>query len=345
MTLARSRRFLSLSLLVLCGIAARPVSAQTSNDEGLKKPGSWAEFTAYLIDGGDLGWWETSGVTTDVWKTIPAGITYHYRARTSLDEAGRQVVRSFTYVDDQGKLLSAGSETISWDDKSGVPAKSLSGLDAGRPWSASGKLVGFDDSKTVFSSEESGGGETYELLTTIERLGENHRRRIVARADGKETPFVQEFTRVNHFVEALSGWDPTGNWVTDMGGMAFVNEAKWSADKRCVVTIEGIRMPDGSMNVTGNGLMWFDIHARVIRQKYVTSTGMMLEGEVSSASKNRLTMRYVGIDAEGVSLDARVTTELKDDQLISTFSDMIYDGRASTPAWAREPMVAKREQK
>ena len=133
--------------------------------------------------------------------------------------------------------------------------------------------------------------------------------------------------------------------MTDMGGMAFVNEAKWSADKRCVVTIEGIRMPDGSVNVTGNGLMWFDIHARVIRQKYVTSTGMMLEGEVSSASKNLLKMRYVGIDAEGVSLDARITTELKGDQLISTFSDMIYDGRASTPAWAREPMVATREQK
>ena len=226
-----------------------------------------------------------------------------------------------------------------------MPAKSLSGLDAGRPWSASGKLVGFDDSKTVFSSEESGGGETYELLTTIERLGENRRRRTVARADGKETPFIQQFTRVNHFVEALSGWDPTGNWVTDMGGMAFVNEAKWSADKRCVVTIEGIRMPDGSMNVTGNGLMWFDIHARVIRQKYVTSTGMMLEGEVSSASKNLLKMRYVGIDAEGVALDARITTELKGDQLISTFSDMIYDGRASTPAWAKQPMVATREQK
>lgn len=345
MTIARTHRLVSLALFTLACVVLGPNPASAQNDGDLKKPGSWAEFTAYLIDGGDLGWWETSGVTTDVWKTIPAGIPYHYRARTSLDEAGRQVVRTFTYVDDQGKLLSAGSETIAWDDKSGVPAKSLSGLDAGRPWSASGKLVGFDDSKTVFSSEESGGGETYELLTTIERLGENRRRRTVARADGKETPFIQQFTRVNHFVEALSGWDPTGNWVTDMGGMAFVNEARWSADKRCVVTIEGIRMSDGSVNVTGNGLMWFDIHARVIRQKYITSTGMMLEGEVSSASKNLLKMRYVGIDAEGVALDARITTERKGDQLISTFSDMIYDGRASTPAWAREPMVATREQK
>ena len=53
----------------------------------------------------------------------------------------------------------------------------------------------------------------------------------------------------------------------------------------------------------------------------------------------------MGIDAEGVALDARITTELKGDQLISTFSDMIYDGRASTPAWAKQPMVATREQK
>ena len=45
--------------------------------------------------------------------------------------------------------------------------KALSGLDEGRPWSASGRMVGLDDSKTVFSSEETGGGKTYELLTTV----------------------------------------------------------------------------------------------------------------------------------------------------------------------------------
>ena len=127
---------------------------------------------------GNLGW--TEGYSYDekgrleTWvKSNPRTGVETVSERHIYDEAGRQVVRTFTDVDDQGKLLSAGSETIAWDDKSGVPAKSLSGLDAGRPWSASGKLVGFDDSKTVFSSEESGGGETYELLTTIERLGEN----------------------------------------------------------------------------------------------------------------------------------------------------------------------------
>ena len=99
MTIARTHRLVSLALFTLACVVLGPNPASAQNDGDLKKPGSWAEFTAYLIDGGDLGWWETSGVTTDVWKTIPAGIPYHYRARTSLDEAGRQVVRTFTYVD------------------------------------------------------------------------------------------------------------------------------------------------------------------------------------------------------------------------------------------------------
>lgn len=341
MVLARPRSLVASALLVVLGaLVSRPAVG-----DDLRKPASWEEFAAYVVDGGDLGMWESSGVTTDVWKTLPAGIRYRYRGQVSLDESGRQVVRTFTYVDEQGKLLSSGSETIVWDAKSGIPVKALSGLDEGRPWSASGRMVGFDDSKNVFSSEETGGGKTYELLTTVERTGENTRRRTVARADGEETPFVQEFTRVNQFVEALAGWDPTGTWTTDMGGVVFVNESRWGADRRCVTTTEGVRLPDGSMNVTGNGIMWFDPVAGAIRQRYVSSTGMMLDGEVSAISKARLEMRYTGVDAAGIRLAAIVTTTRKDDALTSTFSDMTYDGRARMPAWAREPMVATLDRK
>ena len=96
MNLFRTAHLVTLMLIVLEGSSTPMAAAQISNDEDLRKPASWAEFTEYLIDGGDLGWWETSGVTTNVWKTLPAGIKYRYRARTSLEESGRQVVRAFT---------------------------------------------------------------------------------------------------------------------------------------------------------------------------------------------------------------------------------------------------------
>ncbi|MCP4836906.1 MAG: hypothetical protein GY895_19310 [Phycisphaera sp.] len=342
MTPFRHRSRLLPVMFALIVVASAPSNVA---GEDLRKPASWEEFTAYLADGGDFGMWESSGVTTDVWKTLPPGIRYRYRAQVGLDESGRQVVRTFTYVDDQGKLLSSGSEIIVWDAKSGMPKKAMSGLDEGRPWSAFGRMVGFDDSRTVFSSEETGDGKTYELLTTFERTGENTRRRTVARADGKEIPFVQEFTRVNPLVEALGGWDPTGTWNTDMGGVVFVNEARWSADRRCVVTTEGVRLPDGSLNVTGNGLMWFDLDARVIRQKYVTGMGMVLDGEVLKASKDRLVMRFTGIDPAGVALHAIITSTVEGDRMTSSFSDMTYDGHARTPVWARQPMVATRSRK
>ncbi|MCP4834569.1 MAG: hypothetical protein GY895_07345, partial [Phycisphaera sp.] len=51
-------------------------------------------------------------------------------------------------------------------------------------------------------------------------------------------------------------------------------------------------------------------------------------------SKTQLAMRYAGVDAAGIRLAAIVTTTRKDDALTSTFSDMTYDGKARTPAWA-----------
>ena len=345
MTIARTHRLVSLALFMLACVVFVPNPASAQNDGDLTKPGSWDEFVTHLVDGGDLGWWEASGVTTNVWKTLPAGIRYRYRGQTRLDVSGRMVVRAFTYVDGQGNLLSSGSETIVWDAKSKNVIWSVSGFDADQPWSDSGRLVGYDDSKMVVSSMEEAAGESYELRTTIERTGENTRRRTVARADGTETPFVQEFTRVNHFAEALAGWDPTGTWTTDMDGVTFVNDSRWSADRRCVTTTEGIRLADGSLNVTGNGIMWFDPVAGVIRQRYVSSSCMMLEGEVSAISKDRVAMHYIGVDGAGIRLDAIVTRTRKGDALTSTFSDMRYDGQARMPAWAREPMVANLERK
>lgn len=308
----------------------------------LTKPSSWKEFTSYMVDGGDLGWWETRGTTTDVWKTLPAGIDYHYRAHVHLDETGRQVIRTFTYVDDEGNLISSGSETIVWDEKSKNAIWSISGFDGDLPWADSGRLVGFDPTRMVVASVEEAEGEKYELRTTIERTSDNARRRTIARSDGKGTPLVQEFTRVNHLVDALGGWDPVGTWVTDFGGMKIASKARWSAGKRCVVAEEGPMEPDGSIRPTGTSLMWFDLETRTIRQSYVGSTGMALQGEVVSISKDRMVVRYTGTDAEGVALHAIVTSTRDGDVMSTQFSDMRYDGKASTPAWAVNPMTSTR---
>ena len=177
-----SQRLVSLLFLIVLGVMSRTALAQNPAGDGLTAPGSWADFASYLADGGDLGWWEASGVTTNVWKTLPAGINYRDRGRTSLDDSGPLVVRTFTYVDDQGNLLSSGSETVVWDAKSKTVIWSVSDFDGDQPWSDSGRLVGYDDSKMVISSREEAAGDSYELRTTIERTGENTRRRTVSRA-------------------------------------------------------------------------------------------------------------------------------------------------------------------
>ena len=66
---------------------------------------------------------------------------------------------------------------------------------------------------------------------------------------------------------------------------------------------------------------------------------------IEMPSKTQLAMRYAGVDAAGIRLAAIVTTTRKDDALTSTFSDMTYDGKARTPAWARQPMVATLDRK
>ena len=176
--------------------------------------------------------------------------------------------------------------------------------------------------------------------------------RVCFFAGPKGTPFVQEFTRVNHLLEALSGWDPTGTWHMEMDGEIRVRRVKWSADHRCLLITEGIQNlsavqdadRDGEpfIDVTGNGIMWYDLPTRTIREKYVASNGLVVDGEVIDVSSDRSRMRFVGTDAEGVAIEAIITHDRKAEVMTTTFSDLVYDGRASMPAWAREPMVMKR---
>ncbi len=343
MSIASVRPLLRIVFLVFMLVGTKNVHGQTPDAE-LTTPKTWVEFTAHLVDGGDLGWWEARGTTTDVWKTMPAGVDYHYRANIRLGASGRQVIRTFTYVDDDGTVISSGAETIVWDEKSGRVLWSISGLDGDRPWSDSGHLVGYDANRMVVASVEEAEGVRYELRTTMERTGDNRRRRTIARSDGQGTPLVQEYTRVNHLVDALAGWNPIGTWVMDFGGLKIASKATWSADRRCVVVNEGPMNADGSIRSTGTSLMWFDLQSRTIRQAYVGSTGMTLQGEVRSISKDRMVIRYTGTDAEGVALDAIVTMTRDGDVMSTRFSDMRYDGTASTPAWAMAPMTSTREQ-
>jgi len=339
----------TVTLLTGVGCAATPATPARAFDPAppaeaeLTAPTSWSEFTSWMVDNGDLGWWETSGTTTDVWKTLPAGIDYRYRGHSRLEEGGRQIVHSFTYTNTAGEVISTGARTMVWDDVSKSVIWSQAGFDLGKPWSDSGRLIGYDATGYVMTASETGGGKTFELRYRAEKLGVNAWRRTVSRTDGTQTPFVQDFTRVNFLIEALDGWDPAGTWVTDFGGMAMVNQSTWSADRRCVVTHEGPRLPDGSMEITGTSLMWFDHDRHAIRQKYVSSNGMVLDGEVVEISKNRMKVRYTGTDAEGVSLDAFVTSVVDGDTMTSQFSDMRYDGKDAMPAWAAAPMVAERE--
>ena len=325
--------------------SADPAPIALSTPADLQSPAAWTEFTSQLADNGDLGWWEASGTTTDVWKTLPGGIDFTYRSRMSIDLDGRSVVRSFTMTDTAtGEVVSAGSETIVWDDASKKVVRSQSGFDLGKPWSDSGALVGFDASGMVWEYTERGADGAFKIRETFERTGENARRRTTARADGTGTPFVQSFTRVNFLADALSGWDPTADWITDFGGMKLANRSQWTADGRCVLTNEGPLLPDGTHQVTGVSMMWYDLDTATIRQKYVSSMGMVLDGEVIEISSDRMKVRYTGTDAEGVALHAFVTSVVDGDTMTSQFSDMRYDGKHAMPAWAQAPMTATREQ-
>ena len=118
--------------------------------------------------------------------------------------------------------------------------------------------------------------------------------------------------------------------------------------QKCFQNLSAVQYEDRDdesfIDVTGNGIMWFDLVTRTIREKYVASNGLVVDGEVIDVSKNRSRMRFAGTDAEGVAVEATITYDRKADVLTTTFSDMTYDGRASMPTWAREPMVMMRQE-
>ncbi len=66
------RRLLTLVLSFITAMVSSNVVAQSSDDDGLKKPGSWTEFTSYLADGGDLGWFTADQFGPDFGQRLTA---------------------------------------------------------------------------------------------------------------------------------------------------------------------------------------------------------------------------------------------------------------------------------
>ena len=104
--------------------------------------------------------------------------------------------------------------------------------------------------------------------------------------------------------------------------------------------------PQGPVVSRDLGMMYWDHGEGRIHTQYFDQLGTQIDGFVQSlkTSNGRTTMITVneGSASSGEPISAIITRYFDGDTMTVEFSDVMAGGRASTPDWARKPLVSKR---
>ena len=105
--------------------------AETNVVEKASTPDSMNEFINWHLDRGACGTWSDVGVTEDMWVGIPAGLKVTNTQHTRYDVATQQLFNSHHMATEDGKVISTGSNVMTWDADRKAVISAGSGFDMG----------------------------------------------------------------------------------------------------------------------------------------------------------------------------------------------------------------------
>ena len=294
-----------------------------------------------------LGDWTTTGTTKSMWEGLPSGLKYTEVHSSNLSDDATDIISSHQMVSETGKILSTGSGGLYWDSANGVVMGYYSGFDMGKPFSGVSKVVGLSpvSMKTLYTETSQGKTTTYEITRTM--TGANSYENSVQVSGSTDAPWVTTYTRENLLKKQLGELDLMGTWETKIpGGMTNRITHRWGLEERMIIIEGEVLGPEGKLVGRDFGLIYWDPAAGRIHTEYFDGTGTQIEGFVQSlkTSNGKTTMITVneGSSATGAPISAIITRYIDGDTMTVEFSDMMIDGRASTPSWAAKPMVSRR---
>lgn len=334
--------------LVACATtpAGEPTGSAAMVDSEGSLPSSWEEFASLFAMQGGLGTWKSSGVTQEMWPGIPAGLEYTHTGFTEFAGDGKSIVGSHTMLLADGRVLSTGTQVITWDFETGKAVATNSGFDMGKPYTGVSTLMAIDEDSITWEYVERSRGTTTTYETGYRRVALDRQEHFVRKLpDGKAWTTVH--LRKSPLDGVLSRFDIVGTWEMTMpDGSKSVATNSVALDGHLLMTAEQSVSPDGTRRDTGGSAMWWDAGTDTVRFHWVNVEGFSVMGEMisltSDGGKTTMVSRHEGFSGSGKAVAATITRVLEGDTLTTTFSDFRSEAMPTTPAWVGVPMTSTR---
>ena len=321
--------------------------AETNVVEKASTPDSMNEFINWHLDRGACGTWSDVGVTEDMWVGIPAGLKVTNTQYTRYDVATQQLFNSHHMATEDGKVISTGSNVMTWDADRKAVISAGSGFDMGKPYHGTSILMNMTDDSLSWEYTEMSQGKTTVYENVVTYTGRNVRSNSVRVQGGEGSPWVSEATRSNPAKEDLASIGLPGTWEKTMAdGSVMRRKISWIADEHVLKYESMSKSADGTWAIDDLFVWYWDPTYDHIATLYLDDHGTVIHGKVNSISRDgdsvTIVATHEGTRFAGLTMSTQATQVITGDTFTTTFQDMSLDGVRHKMSWSEKANTTTR---
>ena len=251
-----------------------------------------------------------------------------------------------------GRVISTGSNVMTWDSDRKVVVSASSGFDLGKPYNGTSVLVGMSGTSLEWEYTEHSQGKTTVYENTIEYRaspdsGSNSRvNSVQVKGDGGE-PWISKANRENPCKEMLVDAGLTGTWEsTHPDGSMSREVISWVADEHVLKYEHSGKSPGGEWRSDALFVWYWDPSYDHIATLYLDAHGTVIHGKVESIVRDgdavTIVASHEGSRFGGLTMSTQVTQVVTEKMISTTFKDMSLDGVRHSMSWSEGVQTIKR---
>ena len=321
--------------------------ASTAPVEEASLPGSMDEFVHWHLDRGACGTWSDVGVTEAMWVGIPAGLEVTNTQKTWYDVPTGELYNSHHMETEDGRVISTGSNVMTWDADRKAVVSAGSGFDMGKPYHGTSVLTGMTGDSLTWEYTEQSQGKTTVYQNVVTYTGLNTRTNAVKVKGSDGEAWTSEATRSNPCKATLAAAGLPGTWdSTRPDGTIDRQVVSWVADDHVLKYERSAKSPGGDWKSESLFVWYWDPAYDHVATLYLDAHGTVIHGKVDSITRNgnavTIVATHEGSRFGGLTMSTQATQVITPKTLTTTFQNMSLDGVRHPMSWSEGAQTVDR---
>ena len=339
-------KHLDIGLIAACSLAFS-AHASTAPVEEASLPGSMDEFVHWHLDRGACGTWSDVGVTEAMWVGIPAGLEVTNTQKTWYDVPTGELYNSHHMETEDGRVISTGSNVMTWDADRKAVVSAGSGFDMGKPYHGTSVLTGMTGDSLTWEYTEQSQGKTTVYQNVVTYTGLNTRTNAVKVKGSDGEAWTSEATRSNPCKATLAAAGLPGTWDSKRpDGTIDRQVVSWVADDHVLKYERSAKSPGGDWKSESLFVWYWDPAYDHVATLYLDAHGTVIHGKVDSITRNgnavTIVATHEGSRFGGLTMSTQATQVITPKTLTTTFQNMSLDGVRHPMSWSEGAQTVDR---